>query len=163
MSAVNDAGNYIRQHENIVAPLYKDYSLKFWDLSLNGNNKSLEEALITAKERYLKVYNNRDEFRRVREWKAANLSFDEIAARQLKLIHDTFVPNQIEEDVLRDIGQGETPHETRLNTFRSDFEGGKASDNQLRDILRTERNMARRRDAWEATKQVGHETAPKVL
>jgi peptidyl-dipeptidase A len=163
MSAVTEVGNYIRHHENVVAPLSKDYSLKFWDLSLNGNNKSLEEALISAKERYLKVYNNRDDFRLVREWKTASLPLDEIAARQLKLIHDTFVPNQIEEDVLRDIVERETHIENTFNTFRSDFEGGKASDNQLRDILRTESNMLRRREAWEASKQVGHEAAPKLL
>ena len=30
-----------------------------------------EKALVEAKERYLKVYNNREEFRSVREWKSS--------------------------------------------------------------------------------------------
>jgi peptidyl-dipeptidase A len=163
MTAISDIENYIRRHENVVAPLYKDYSLKFWNLSLNGADKNLEEALIASKERYLKVYNNREEFRAVREWKTANLRIDEIAARQIKLIHDTFVPNQIEPEVLRDVVERETHIENTFNTFRADFEGGKASENELREILRSERNMPRRREAWEASKQVGHETAPKLL
>jgi peptidyl-dipeptidase A len=154
---------YIRHHESVIAPLHKDYGLKIWDLSLNGNNEALEKAVVAAKERYLKVYSNRDEFRQIREWMTAHLPLDEIEGRQLKLIHDAFVPNQIEEDVLKEIVERETQIENLFNTFRADFEGGKASDNQLRDILRNETDIRRRRAAWEASKQVGHEAAPQLL
>jgi peptidyl-dipeptidase A len=160
---MTDASNYIRRHEGVIAPLHKDYSLKLWDLSLDGNNETLSNALVAAKERYLKVYSDREEFRQIREWKTANVQLDELEARQLKLIHDAFVPNQIEESVLRDIVERETRIENTFNTFRANFEGGKASDNQLREILRTESNVARRRAAWEATKQVGQEVAPQLL
>src|SRR5215468_1614928 len=34
--------SYIRSHERVIAPLHKDYSIKLWDLSLNGNNGALE-------------------------------------------------------------------------------------------------------------------------
>src|SRR2546426_9156270 len=153
---------YIDRHTEIVAPLHKDYSVKFWELSLTGNGE-LEKALVTAKERYLKTYNSREEFAQIREWISSNSPLNEVDARQLKLIHDAFVPNQIEQDVLRDIVERETQIENLFNTFRADFEGGKASDNQLRDILRSESDIARRRAAWEATKQVGHEVAPQLL
>ncbi len=154
--------NYVSRHTAIIAPLHKDYSLKFWELSLSGNEQ-LEKALVEAKERYLKVYNNPDEFRQVRQWKSSNPRLDEIDARQLKLIHDTFVPNQIEPDVLRDIVERETQIENLFNTFRAKFEGGEASDNQLREILRTETDINRRRAAWEASKQIGREVAPRLL
>ena len=113
-----DTHNYIRHHESVIAPLHKEYSLKFWALSLNGTDASLEKDLVTAKERYLKVYNNREEFRQIREWKSQTAGLDEIAARQLKLIHDAFVPNQIPEHVLRDIVERETHIENLFNTFR---------------------------------------------
>jgi hypothetical protein len=32
---------YLNHHESVVAPLHKDYSLKLWDLSLDGNNEAL--------------------------------------------------------------------------------------------------------------------------
>ena len=157
-----EISNYIRQHETTVAPLYKDYSLKFWELSLSGNDE-IERALVVAKERYLKVYTNREEFKRLRAWKASGAQLSPIEARELKLIHDSFVPNQIEEAVLRDIVERETQIENLFNTFRADFEGANASDNQLRDILRSEKDISRRRAAWEASKQVGHEAAPQLL
>jgi len=154
---------YIRHHESVIAPLHKDYSLKMWDLSLDGNNTAREADVVAAKERYLKVYNNPQEFRRIREWQAGGIRLDEIEARELKLIHDAFVPNQIEDEVLREIVRRETEIENVFNTFRADFEGGKASDNQLRDVLRAEANMSRRRAAWDASKQVGQEVAPRLL
>src|SRR6266446_3428052 len=136
----SEISSYISAHTAIVAPLQKDYSVKFWDLSLSGNQE-LEKALVAAKERYLKVYNNRGEFKQIREWKSANIPLDELEARQLRLIHDAFVPNQIEPDVLRDIVERETHIENFFNTFRARFEEGEASDNQLRDILRNETDV----------------------
>src|SRR5215471_10647592 len=155
--------SYVQQHEAIIAPLLTDYSLKFWDLSLDGTNSQFEKSLVEAKERYLKIYNNKDEFQQLRQWKLASPPLDELTARQFKLIYDAFVPNQIDPEVLRDIVQRETNIENLFNTFRANFEGGQASDNQLRDILRNERNIGRRRAAWEATKQIGHEVAPQLL
>jgi peptidyl-dipeptidase A len=154
--------NYIKHHEATIAPLYKDYSLKFWDLSLTGKEEQ-EKALVQAKERYLTVYANRDEFRQVKQWQSSAANLDPVEARQLKVIHDTFVPHQIEEEVLREIVERETQIENLFNTFRANFEGGPASDNQLRDILRTETNISRRRSTWEASKQVGSEVAPLLL
>ena len=68
---MTEISTYIHHHEQTIIPLYRDYSLKFWDLSLTGSEES-EKALIAAKERYLRVYNNREEFRRMQEWKKAN-------------------------------------------------------------------------------------------
>jgi peptidyl-dipeptidase A len=159
----SEISSYIRNHESIIAGLYKDYGLKSWDLSLSGTNEALEKALVEAKERYLKVYNNRDEFRQLQAWKTAGLELDELDARRLKLIYDSFVPNQIDPDVLRDLVQRETQIETLFNTFRANFEGGNASDNELREILRSETDVSRRRAAWDATKQIGSEVAPRLL
>src|SRR5688572_5212811 len=140
----SELSSFLRQHEATVEPLYKDYSVKFWDLSIDGNEQR-EKALVDSKERYLKVYSNRSDFEKLQAWKDAAAQLPEIEARQFKLIYDTYVPNQIEEDVLRDIVQRETEVENQFNTFRADFEGSKASDNQLRDVLRNETDIDRRR------------------
>jgi len=155
--------SYLRQHQKTIEPLHKDYSLRFWDLSLAGNNREFEKALVESKERYLKVYNNREEFRQLREWKHADLQLDEFDGRLLKLVHDAFLPNQIDEHVLREIVERETQIENLFNTFRANFDGDNVSDNQLRDILRDETDINRRRRAWEASKQIGHEIAPQLL
>src|SRR5947209_7604070 len=158
----SDIKDYIERHAEIVVPLHKDYSLKFWELSLSGNDE-LEKALVAAKEAYLTIYNNREEFAKVRKWISNKPPLGELESRQLMLIHDAFVPNQIEPDVLRDIVERETQIENLFNTFRAKFEDGEASDNQLREILQKETDINRRRAAWEASKQIGHEVAPRLL
>src|SRR5262249_43230335 len=142
--------------------LYRDYSLKAWDLSINGTEE-LEKALVAAKERYLRVYSNREEFRQLQAWKKENPPLSTNDARQFKLIYDNFVPNQLDEGVLRDIVEREAQIENLFNTFRSDFEGGKASDNQLREILKKDADVHRRKAAWESSKQVGAAVAPRLL
>lgn len=158
-----DIRTYVERHEATLAPLHKDYSFKLWNLSLEGTNRELEAALVEAKERYLKVYNNRQEFQQLKHWMTSTAQLDELTARQFKLIYDAFVPNQIEPEVLHDIVERETQIENLFNTYRANFAGGKASDNELREILRNETDISRRRAAWEATKQVGHEVAPQLL
>src|SRR5205809_7165769 len=153
---------YIQLHEQTIIPLYRDYSLRFWELSLSGGEE-VEKALVAAKERYLHVYNNREEFRQLQEWKRANPPLSDMDARQFTLIYDSFVPNQIDKEVLRDIVERETQIENLFNTFRADFEGGKASDNQLREVLKKDRDLSRRKAAWEASKHVGHEAARQLL
>src|ERR1051325_5050575 len=78
---------YIDRHTEIVGPLHKDCSLKFWEFSLTGNPE-LEKALVTARERYLKIYNDREELAQIRRWISGNPPLNQVEARQLKLIHD---------------------------------------------------------------------------
>lgn len=161
MSEISD---YLRQHEESIRPLYEDYNVKFWNLSLAGNNEELERSLISAKERFLRAYSNPEEFNRLKRLRqSSSTSIPEDEARQLKLVHDAFVPNQIEDEVLREIVEKETRIENLFNTFRADFEGAKASDNQLRDVLKEERDLVRRKAAWQASKQIGQAVAPALL
>jgi peptidyl-dipeptidase A len=153
---------FIQKHEQTIEPLYKDYSLKIWELSTAASDER-EKALIEAKERYLRVYNSKEEFQELRAWRNREAELPDIEARQLRLIYDLYVPNQIDPAILSDIVRRETEIETDFNTFRASFENGHASDNQLRDILKSERNVERRRAAWQATKEVGQVMAPKLL
>src|SRR5215467_13178489 len=99
--SMSEISNYIEHHQKTVIPLYRDYSLRFWDLSLAGNDAS-EKELVAATETYLQIYNNREEFQQIQHWLKSDPKLSAGDARQLKLIHDTFVPHQIEKDLLRD-------------------------------------------------------------
>jgi peptidyl-dipeptidase A len=53
--------------------------------------------------------------------------------------------------------------ESRFNNFRAQLDGARVTDNQLLDVLRLENDSARRRRAWEASKQVGREVRDDLL
>jgi peptidyl-dipeptidase A len=155
---------FIQQHEQTAIPLSIDYSVKFWELSIGGTPQR-EQALVEAKDRYLRLYSDASDFGRLRAWRSSGEAnrLSGVEARVFKLIYDSYVPNQIEPEILRDIVERETEIENLFNTFRAEFEGAQASDNQLRDVLHTENRIDRRRAAWEASKQVGHAVAPRLL
>ena len=165
--AEDEIRRFLEAHERQVAPLYKAYCQRFWELSLSGSDEDAR-VLIEAKKEFLKVYANREQFMRLEGWFRAlsdgqRTEMDPLMARQIKLIHASFVPHQMDESIQRDIVERETHIENLFNTFRADFEGAKASDNELLEILRHERNVVRRREAWEATKQIGVAVAGPLL
>src|SRR5690606_5140370 len=128
---------FIDNHERTIAPLAKDYNLRFWELSIDGNSQR-ESALIEARQRYVDVYSNREDFRELQNWNQDAVALPELAARQYRLLYDSYVPHQIDPEVLHDLVRRETEIENAFNTFRAEFEGDRVSDNQLRDVLRGE-------------------------
>src|SRR5439155_18028130 len=51
----------------------------------------------------------------------------------------------------------------RFNQFRADLHGQRVTDNELIETLRTSRDLALRRAAWEASKQVGREVETDLI
>ena len=86
-------------------------------------------------------------------------SADPFSLRQLDLLHDAFLPHQIPADLRRRLVELETRVESTFNTFRPTMGDRRVDDNAIADVLRTSDDTGARRQAWEASKQVGAEVA----
>ena len=75
--------------------------------------------------------------------------------RQLILLYNAYLPNQMDADLRAKIVKLSTKIAGDFNTFRATLDGKQVSDNQIMDILKSERNSDKRKAAWEASKQVG--------
>src|SRR5690606_21893856 len=71
----------------------------------------------------------------------------------------TFTGNLLPDETIRDLTRREAELEQTFYTFRARLDGEEASNNQLLQILRTERDSARRRAVWEASKEIAREVA----
>jgi peptidyl-dipeptidase A len=100
------------------------------------------------------------EIRAARE--ATDATADPLLRRQLNLLHDAFVPQQVPADLRRTIVELETQVESTFNNFRGQIDGRRVDDNTIAEILRTSDDPAERRAAWEAGKQIGPEVAGSV-
>ncbi|MBI5499433.1 MAG: M2 family metallopeptidase [Deltaproteobacteria bacterium] len=80
---------------------------------------------------------------------------DPLLKRQIELLYLAFLPNQLPEEMLKKQTDLINAVEKAFNNFRAQFEGGEASDNDLRKVLDEETDSARRQAAWEALKQIG--------
>jgi peptidyl-dipeptidase A len=98
----------------------------------------------------------------IRSARDALAGTDPTTRRRLDLLHDAFVPNQTPADLRRAIVELETRVESTFNNFRGDIDGARVDDNAILEILRTSDDVAQRRAAWEASKQIGRETGEHV-
>ncbi len=88
---------------------------------------------------------------------------DPLLARQLTVLYNAYLANQIEPNLLQQIVELGTQIEKNFSTFRGSIDGKKVTDNEIKDILKDETDSAKREKAWLASKQVGAAVAADLV
>lgn len=133
-----------------------------WLLETTGSPDAA--ALRAELETELRLFfKDQDTFDKLKAWnKDASLK-DPLLKRQLDILIRTFKPNLISKDLIELISHEEARLSLLYSNFRPVLWGHKLSENEIREILKTENNVQKRKDAWEASKQIGSVLAPWVL
>ncbi len=164
---------FIAAHTRQVEPLTIAQSEAYWRFTTTGRKEDEEEyARLTAALR--KIYADREAFARLRQLMEAcgllrdgaftpNPEVPPLLARQARLLYDDFRGLQIDPSLIDAITDLEKEVEGAFNTFRATLRGQPVTDNQIRHILRTSPDVALRREAWEASKQIGAQVAERLL
>lgn len=154
--------DFIRQHVAEVEPMMRASNEASWKANLTGAAGDLEEsARLEAQLR--KVYARHEPLERLLAIERAGEIADPLLSRQLKVLILTHRSHQIAPETLERIVRMEKALEGRFNAFRARFRGGSVSDNELRRVLRESDDSAERREAWEASKQVGAEVRDELI
>lgn len=103
------------------------------------------------------------DFALLKEFRQSGEITDPLLKRQLELLYNQYLENQIPQDVISELVRRETEIESSFTNFRATYQGRKVSNNDISDVLRNELDSAKRREAWEASKQIGKEVAGKVV
>jgi peptidyl-dipeptidase A len=80
---------------------------------------------------------------------------DDLTRRRLQRQRLAYHSKQAPVDILDRISTAEARIQETYSTFRAEFDGHAATDNELEDVLRTTRDTRRARSAWDARKQIG--------
>lgn len=83
--------------------------------------------------------------------------------RQLKNLVRAFRQNQLPTQLLEKMAQKEAALSQLYASFRPRFRGEAISENGIREVLKKERDPRVRREAWEASKEIGRVLAPHIL
>ncbi|HXF68530.1 MAG TPA: M2 family metallopeptidase [Thermoflexus sp.] len=164
---------FIEDHTRQVEPLVVAQSEAYWRFTTTGRKEDEEEyARLTAALR--KRYADRQAFARLRQLMEAtgllrdgtftpNPEVPPLLARQARILYDDFRGLQIDPALIDAITDLEKEVEGTFNTFRATLRGRPVTDNQIRHILRTSLDVTLRREAWEASKQIGAQVAERLL
>jgi peptidyl-dipeptidase A len=153
---------FIAGHLKLVEPKLKAINLADWNANATGEKKYYDEKAALELE-VNRIRSNKADFEFLKKLKAAHSIQDSLLGRQLELLYNSFLKNQIDTALMRKIVEQENSIANTFNPFRATVNGKQLSDNEILGILKSERNPKKRKAAWEGSKQVGREVALRVI
>lgn len=159
---INEAQSFLARVVPELARLQKESNLAYWAAS-RTSAKADEERLVAAESSLRLFFADREAYGELKALLARAGEWDELTRRQLELLRDQYLPNQLEPSVIQELVRRESELTSLFAGFRARLETGEVTDNELKRILREESDSALREKAWTASKQIGEEAAPKVL
>ncbi len=88
---------------------------------------------------------------------------DPIEKRMLDLLIRSFKENQVPLSLLRKITEKESEIALEYASFRPKLQGKKISENEIREVLKNEKDPTFRKKIWEISKEIGKRLAPKIV
>lgn len=144
---------FLEDHTEQLRPMQIEARLAFWESATTGREEAAQRAArLNAEVR--KLYTDAAALERVRGWLDRG-GLDPIAHRQLVLLRDRYIANQLPVEVIQELEDRSQAIEHTFNTFRARVAGRAVTDNQIRSMLETELDTPLRREAWEASKEIG--------
>lgn len=154
--------DFITTHVDKIKPMEKAVKLANWNASISGKSEDYKKAgELELKLR--QVYSNAQEFAALKEIKESGQVKDSLLARQLTVLYNAYLKNQLEPELLEKIVDLGREIEMKFNTFRSDIKGKAVTNNDILEILKNEKNSNQRKEAWLAGKKVGVVVADDII
>lgn len=154
--------DFIAAHVEKIKPLEKQANLASWDAAVTGDPNAYDRSSrLTLEMR--RIYSDANDFAFLRDLKNSGQVKDKLLARQLTVLYNAYLANQIEPELLRQIVELGTEIEKNFSTFRGTIDGRKVTDNEIKQILKSESDSAKRQQAWLASKQVGQAVADDIV
>jgi peptidyl-dipeptidase A len=145
-----------------LEPLHLRHNEAVWQANVTGDPVHEEEsARLDAQIRT--VFSRPDAYEFLRDTAAAGALPDPLFQRQLLVLLNAHRANQIAPARIEQMVQLEKKLESRFNNFRATLDGQRVGDNRIREILVGSDDVAERRRAWEASKQIGGEVVEDLL
>lgn len=157
--AEDQARAWVEAYTARIAPLCRESHGAAWDAATGGGAAAMERCA-RARTEFKRLHADPEEARRVRAWlERPEALRDPLLRRQLVLIDHEMTANQLPEATIEDLVRRSTELEHVFHTFRAELGGERVSNNVLTDVLASSGEEERRREAWEAGKQVAREVA----
>jgi peptidyl-dipeptidase A len=138
----------------VVEPLSREVNLAYWEAATTGSAAAFDrftELQLRLKE----VFSGAEDFERIREWRESPRVTDPLARRQLDLLYNDFLRNQIDPALNAEITRLGARIENQFNVYRARLDGREATTNDIAEILRRSGDVGLRYRAWDAAKRVG--------
>ncbi len=143
-----------------VARKTKQLNKAYWILETTGLEDAADlKAELDGELRLM--FNSGEIYEKLRTWE--KVPRDPMHARQLDVLIRAFKQNQVPKQMLQEMAQKESVLAQSYAAFRPELDGKKLSENDIREILKKEKSVEKRKKAWQASKEIGGVMAPQIL
>jgi len=154
--------SFVTSHVEKVKPLSKQASLAYWEAATTGADEAYDRSgELTLAIR--KIYSDSKDFEHIKTLRASGQIDDALLARQLTVLYNGYLSNQIEPELLEQLVELGTEIEKNFSTFRGTIDGRRVTENEIKGILKDETDSSVRKEAWLASKQVGAAVASDLI
>jgi len=153
---------FIEKFDSVVQPLSKESSLAYWNASVSGKDEDWAKAE-ELNIKLTKVFSDKEDFALLKRIKDADAITDELLKRQLDVMYNAYLGNQVDTALLNSVIKMQTGIEKKYSNFRADVNGKKLSDNEVEEVLKTSTNSAELQSAWEGHKAIGPVVAQDII
>ncbi len=154
--------DFINKFDSVVQPLTKESSLAYWNASISGNDEDWKKSEDLNIE-LTKVFSNKDDFTVLKRIKQSGVITDALLNRQLEVIYNAYLGNQVDTELLNSVIKMQTEIEKKYSNFRVDLNGKKLSDNEVEEVLKTSTNTEELKQTWEGHKAIGTLVAGDII
>ncbi|MDM7925586.1 MAG: M2 family metallopeptidase [bacterium] len=156
------ASEFVAAKTAELEPLMKTMALAYWKASTTGDEAAYKEYA-EADLAIRNVYSDSAGFRLLAGWKKSLKKADPLLFRQVELLHNAFLINQVEPGLLKEIAELAAATEGKFSTFRGTMDGKPVTQNRISEILKESKDSREREKAWLASKQAGALVAADVI
>ncbi len=154
--------SFLQEFEPKLEKKTNQLNKALWILETTGSSDAAElKAELDVEWRLL--HNDAETYRRLLEWDKDPSLKDPLLKRQLDVLIRAFKENQIPKELVEAMAEKEAALAETYANFRPQLRGKDLSENELRELLKNEEDPAVRKEAWEASKEIGTILAPQIL
>ena len=158
----NRLRDFIATHLKQIEPKITAMNAAEWSANATGEKKYYDDNAALDLE-VKRIRSNKTDFAFLKDLKDRNVIHDSLLQRQLTILYNNYLKNQIDTALLSAMVAKQSAIANVFNTFRGKIDGREVADNDISNILKNERDAAKRKKAWEASKQVGQAVAPMIV
>jgi peptidyl-dipeptidase A len=152
--ATDRARRFVESYTKKIRPLEVAANRAWWNANISGKDEDFK-AKEAAQNKIDAVLSNKDDFKEVKAIKEGGKIDDPVLTRAIDVIYLAHLEKQVEPELLKQITALANTVEKKFSTFRAKVDGKDTTDAEVRKILKTSKLSERRREVYEASKEVG--------
>lgn len=153
---------FIDSLEAKVKPIEKEANLAYFNAAVTGKEEEYSKSS-ELNIQLSKIYADKNTFSRLKDFLESGKIRDSLLVRQMNILYNTFLSNQVDEKKLEELIKAQTKLEQKYSTFRAQIGEKKFTDNEIESVLRNSVNNNELEKCWLASKQIGDSVAGDVI